>query len=56
MIAQFFKSFGLVVSVSVILSLIVARTITPALASIMLRSYKDDEAEEAELKKAGFII
>lgn len=54
MIAQFFKSFGLVVSVSVILSLIVARTITPALASIMLRSYKDDETEEAELKKSRF--
>lgn len=38
MIGQFFRSFGLVVSISVILSLIVARTITPTLASFMLKN------------------
>lgn len=57
-VGQFFKSFGLVVSISVLLSLVIARTITPVLASILLKPFNREEAERKNAlykQKMGFI-
>lgn len=52
-IGQFFKSFGLTVSVAVLFSLAVARTITPLLAAYLLAP-KDETHEPAPSKVANW--
>lgn len=45
-VGQFFKQFGLTVSVAVLISLLVARTLTPTLAAHFLRPLKNSHSEE----------
>lgn len=43
---QYFKQFGLTVAVAVLVSLFVARLITPVMAAFLLRAHKDHEPKE----------
>ncbi|MCC6776900.1 MAG: efflux RND transporter permease subunit [Hyphomicrobiales bacterium] len=49
---QFFKQFGLTVSVQVIFSLLVARMITPMLAAYFLKSHGHAEIKEGRMGRA----
>ncbi|MBU3202444.1 efflux RND transporter permease subunit [Clostridium estertheticum] len=55
MIGQFFKQFGLTVVFAALFSLIVSFTVTPMLASKLLKEKKnDDDNKNMKLKKKGF--
>lgn len=47
-VGQFFKQFGLTISVAVLISLLVARTLTPTLAAYFLKPSKHKQDEEVK--------
>ncbi|BAQ63315.1 efflux RND transporter permease subunit [Geminocystis sp. NIES-3709] len=52
-LGQFFKPFGLTVSAAVIISLLVARTLSPVLAMLWLRKEKEEDTGREEDKRKG---